>query len=163
MCWSLGPFSRNCTRSTLFFWIPQRILVLFPTSSWNNVLLTRGLVTSGSVHWVWWISYSFVERKRKYNNIFNWSESESCSVVSDSLWPLYRSWNSLSQNMGAGSLSLLQGIFPTQGSNPGLLHYRWILCQLSYQGKNFVEVVHKWMHAQYNNMNSYTLYWGNKK
>ena len=29
---------------------------------------------------------------------------------------------------------LLQGIFPTQGSNPGLPHCRWILYQLSYQG-----------------------------
>ena len=34
----------------------------------------------------------------------------------------------------SGSLSLLQGIFPTQGSNPGLLNCRWILYQLSYQG-----------------------------
>ena len=33
-----------------------------------------------------------------------------------------------------GSLSLLQGIFPTQGSNPGLLHCRQILYQLSHQG-----------------------------
>ena len=33
-----------------------------------------------------------------------------------------------------GSLSLLQGIFPTQGSNPGLLHCRWILYQLSHKG-----------------------------
>jgi len=32
-----------------------------------------------------------------------------------------------------GSLSLLQGIFSTQGSNPGLLHCRWILYQLNYQ------------------------------
>ena len=32
------------------------------------------------------------------------------------------------------SRSLLQGIFPTQGSNPGLLHCRQILYQLSYQG-----------------------------
>ena len=31
-------------------------------------------------------------------------------------------------------LSLLQGIFPTQGSNPGLLHCRWILYQVSHQG-----------------------------
>ena len=30
--------------------------------------------------------------------------------------------------------ALLQGIFPTQGSNPGLLHCTWILYQLSYQG-----------------------------
>ena len=33
-----------------------------------------------------------------------------------------------------GSLSLLQGIFPTQGSNSGLLHCRRILYQLSHQG-----------------------------
>ena len=33
-----------------------------------------------------------------------------------------------------GSLSLLQGIFPTQGSNPGLPHYRQILYQLSHKG-----------------------------
>ena len=37
-------------------------------------------------------------------------------------------------NIGVGSLSLLQGIFPTQESNWGLLHCRWILYQLSYQG-----------------------------
>ena len=30
--------------------------------------------------------------------------------------------------------SLLQVIFPTQGSKPGLLHCRWVLYQLSYQG-----------------------------
>ena len=33
-----------------------------------------------------------------------------------------------------GSCSLLQGIPPTQGSNPGLPHCRWILCHLSPQG-----------------------------
>ena len=38
------------------------------------------------------------------------------------------------KNMGVGSLSLLQGIFPIQESNWGLLHCRWILHQLSYQG-----------------------------
>ena len=38
------------------------------------------------------------------------------------------------QNTGTGSLSLLQGIFPTQELNPGLLHCRQILYQLSYQG-----------------------------
>ena len=35
---------------------------------------------------------------------------------------------------GVGSLSLLQGNFPTQGSNPGLPQGRWILYQLSHQG-----------------------------
>ena len=43
-------------------------------------------------------------------------------------------WSSPSQNIGVGSRSLLQGIFPTQGSNPGLLHCRWILYQLSHEG-----------------------------
>ena len=42
--------------------------------------------------------------------------------------------NSLGQNTGVGSLSLLQGIFPTQGLNPGLLHCRQILYQLSHKG-----------------------------
>ena len=61
------------------------------------------------------------------------SESESHPVVSDSLRPqgLYSSGNSPGQNTGVGSLSLLQGIFPTQGSNPGVSHCRQILYQLS--------------------------------
>ena len=60
---------------------------------------------------------------------------ESRSVVSDSLRPhgLYSPWKSPGQNTGVGSLSLLQGIFPTQGSNPGLPHCRWILYQLSHK------------------------------
>ena len=79
---------------------------------------------------VWsWLSCVACHSKMK-------SESESCSVVSDSLWPcgLYSPWNSPGQNTGVGSLSLLQGIFPTQGSNPGLLHCRQILYQLSHKG-----------------------------
>ena len=38
------------------------------------------------------------------------------------------------KNTGVGSLSLRQWIFPTQESNQGLLHRRWILYQLSYEG-----------------------------
>ena len=47
---------------------------------------------------------------------------ESHSVVSDSLQPhgLYSPWNFPAQNTGVGNLSLLQGIFPTQGSKPRL-------------------------------------------
>ena len=47
---------------------------------------------------------------------------------------LYSPWNSPGQNTGVGRLSLLQGIFPTQGSSPGLPHCRWILYQLSHKG-----------------------------
>ena len=63
--------------------------------------------------------------------------SESHSVVSDPLQPhrLYSPWNSPGQNTGVDSLLLLQKIFfPTQGSNPGLLHCRWILYQPSHKG-----------------------------
>ena len=38
------------------------------------------------------------------------------------------------KNTGVGCHALLQGIFPTQGSNPGLLHCRWILYHLGHQG-----------------------------
>ena len=59
--------------------------------------------------------------------------TQSCPT--DSLGPLglYSPWNSPGQNTGVRSLSLLQGIFPTQGSNPGLPHYRWIRYQLSHR------------------------------
>ena len=54
--------------------------------------------------------------------------SENRSITSDSLWPY-----GILQNTGVGSVSLLQGIFQTQGSNPGLPHCRWILYQLSHK------------------------------
>ena len=67
--------------------------------------------------------------------------SESCSVVSDSLrphglWParLLCLWDSPGKNTGVCSHSLLQGIFPTQGLNPGLLHCRQIIYRLSHSG-----------------------------
>ena len=56
---------------------------------------------------------------------------ELVQVLKDGLYSL---WNSPGQNTGVGSLSLLQGIFPTQGSNTGLSHCRWILYQLSQKG-----------------------------
>ena len=65
----------------------------------------------------------------------------SCSVMSGSLQPhgLFPSrplcpWNSPGKNTGVGSHSLLQGIFPTQGSKPGLLPCRQILYHLTHQG-----------------------------
>ena len=68
----------------------------------------------------------------------------SCLVASDSLWP-HGLWpppgssvhgDSPGKNTGTGCHALLQGIFPTQGSNPGLLHRRQILYHLSYQGSS---------------------------
>ena len=68
-------------------------------------------------------------------------ESQSGSVMSDSLWPhglqpvrLFCPWNFPDKNTGVGNYSLLQGIFPTQGSNPGLQHCGQILYLLSHEG-----------------------------
>ena len=67
------------------------------------------------------------------------SESVSYSVMSDSLQAhglqparLLCPWNSPGKNTGVGYHALLQGIFPTQGSKPGLPHCRQILYHLSY-------------------------------
>ena len=61
--------------------------------------------------------------------------------MSNSLWPhglqatrLLCPWDSPCRNTGVGCHALLQGFFPTQGSNPGLWHCRWILSHLSHQG-----------------------------
>ena len=58
--------------------------------------------------------------------------TQSCPTLCDAMdCP----WNSPGQNTGVGSLSLLQGIFPTQGLKPGLPHCRQILYQLSHKGR----------------------------
>ena len=63
--------------------------------------------------------------------LFWWCCSVTQSCLTLWLQGLCSPWNSPDQNTGVGSPSLLQGIFPTQGSNPGLPHCRWILYQLS--------------------------------
>ena len=102
-------------------------------------------VNSGSWRWTGkpGVLQSMVSQRLRHDwaTELNWtdwkkSESENHSVMSDSLWPhgLQSPWNSPGQNTGVDSLFLLQGIFPTQGSNPGLLHCTWILYQVSHKG-----------------------------
>ena len=57
--------------------------------------------------------------------------AQSCPTLCDHLD--CSPWNSPGQNTGVGSHSLLQGILPTQGSNPGLPHCRQNLYQLSHR------------------------------
>ena len=66
------------------------------------------------------------ESNLKNNSLCTLKMKVKVSQLSDSLRPhrLYSPWNSPGQNTGVGSLSLLQGIFPNQGSNPGLPRYR---------------------------------------
>ena len=73
----------------------------------------------------------------KFLDSFEYRKKVKVSVMSYSLRPhgLYSPWNSPGQNTGVGSLSFLQGIFPTQGSNPGLPHCRQILLPAEPQGE----------------------------
>ena len=93
--------------------------------AWRIQQWTKNLQFSGRMLYIYLIKYTISE-----------NESESHSVVADSLQPhrLYSPWNSPGKNTGVGTHSLLWGIFPTQGSNPGLPHCRWILYLLSYKG-----------------------------
>ena len=73
--------------------------------------------------------------------------SPRCRIVGPWRWKLLnrvqlfgtpwiiQSMDSPDQNTGVGSLSLLQGIFPAHGSNPSLLHCRWISLPAEPQGK----------------------------
>ena len=65
-------------------------------------------------------------------------------------------WNSPDQNAGVGSLSLLQGIFPTQGLNPGLSHCRLILYQLSHKGSPRIL---EWVAYPFSNGSSWSRNW----
>ena len=60
--------------------------------------------------------------------------AQSCPTLWDPMDYIYSPWNSPGQDTGVGSLSLLQGIFLTQGLNPGLPPCRGILYQLSHKG-----------------------------
>ena len=69
-----------------------------------------------------------------------WIGLLSCSVMSNSLWlyglqptRLLSPWDFPGKNTGVGCHVLLQRIFPTERSNPGLLHCRRFLYQLSHK------------------------------
>ena len=99
--------------------------------------------TSGSS----WFTYCWSLAWRFLSITLLTCESESHSVMSDSLWlhGLYSLWNSPGQNTGVGCHFLFQGIFPTQGSNLGLSHCRQTLYSLSHQYmQNFVYALQDW-------------------
>ena len=85
---------------------------------WLDLLAVQGTLKSLLLH--------HSSKAHIYTRDLLLCKSESHSVVSDSLRShgLYNPWNSPGQNAGMRSLSLLQRIFPTQRSNPGLPHCR---------------------------------------
>ena len=122
-------------------WLCHSPSTLAPWKSWIRFTCWSGIHTV-HIGIPWWLSGKESARQCRRHGLdpwfgkVPWSETESRSVLSDSLRPhgLYSPGNSPGQNTGVGSLSLLHGIFPTQGSNPSLLHCRQILYQLSHKG-----------------------------
>ena len=92
----------------------------------------------------WWATVHGVAKSRTrlsdFTYLLTYTESESHSVMSNSLrhHGPYSPWNSPGHNTGVSSYSLLWGSFPTQGSNPDLLHCRQILYQLRHKGNLYL-------------------------
>ena len=76
-----------------------------------------------------WQEYTEELYKKDLHDPDNLCDSTDCSPPGSSVHG-----ESPGQNSGVGCHALLQGIFPTQGSNPGLPHCRWILYHMSHQG-----------------------------
>ena len=80
----------------------------------------------------YWNGLPFPSSRKRFSLVL--SESESSVLLSVTPWTV-ESMNSPGQDTGVGSPSLLQGIFPTQGLNPGLPHYRQIFLPAEPPGK----------------------------
>ena len=103
---------------------------IFATHGWNPGLphcrqILYHLSHKGSPRILKWVAYPFSSGS---------SQPRNQTRVSCIAGRLLSEPPEEPKNTGVGSLSLLQGIFPTQESNQSLLHCRWILYQLSYQG-----------------------------
>ena len=98
---------------------PARRLLICPRQ-WVLLIWARvARLKAVKINWIWW---GFFWKWKLLSCVRLFATPRTCP------------WNSPDKNPGVGSLSLLQGIFPTQGSNSGLLHCRWILYQLSHKG-----------------------------
>ena len=118
--YSLRCLQETKTLFTLF-------LLLFPFPRANRGLVVNS--STGAHHLL------LQEMQRGSWLIVNVQTGASLSLTS--LCP----WNSPGKNTGVDSHSLLQGLFPTQGLKPGLLHCRWILYHLSHQGSALLLVL----------------------
>ena len=102
----------------------SEMMECYNTDDWKICLYWKSIECVDSKNWIPSYSISvFLHPACQCSNIkphhqlcLYMCESESHSVVSDSLWPhgLYSPWDSPAQNTGVGSCSPLQGIFPTQ-------------------------------------------------
>ena len=90
-----------------------------------------------------WEPSKLGNKQEQFAEVVDEKESESVKSLSH-VWPfatpqtvaprLLCPWDFSGKNPGVGSISRLQGVFPTRGLNPGILHCRQILYHLSHQG-----------------------------
>ena len=113
-----------------------KIMASVPITSWKIDRETMETVTDFILGVSKITSDGDCSHEIKRHLLLGKNESESCSVMSYSLRPcgLNSPWNSLGQNTGVGSLSLLHGIFPTQGSNLSLPHCRRFFTSWAMRG-----------------------------
>ena len=99
--------------------------------------------------WPW--GHKELDTTGQLNNTSVWkSVTKSCPTL---LWPhglvrLLCAWNSPGKITRVGCHFLLQSVFLTQGLNPGLLHCRWIIYHLNYQGYNYCCQMASWLARQ---------------
>ena len=114
------------------FWKYTQGTIRWNSENESGSVMSDSLQPHGLVHGILqarileWVAFPFSKGS---------SQPRDWTQVSRIAGRFFTSWATReAQNIGVGSLSLLQGIFPTQELNQGLLHCRRILYQLSYQG-----------------------------
>ena len=94
------------------------------------------------------LSHSSTDGHLSHFHLWKWKKMKVAQSCPTLCYLMDCPWNSPGQNTGVGSLFLLQGIFPTQESNLGLLHCRKILYQLSHKGSpstwGLVRILLRW-------------------
>ena len=103
--------------------------------NWNNGIFARIVILRGRlVRDSCWGYQTTLKFSRDLDSSQKWKSKLLSHVQLCEPMDHNNPWNSPGHNAGTGCLSLLQGIIPTQGSNPGLPHCSWILHQLSHKG-----------------------------
>ena len=109
---------------TLSHWITRGV----PVHAFFHLNILHTLLRFKNLYWEILQISTYAPHMHRVNRVWKWKS------LSRAPHELYSPWNSPGQSTGVDSLSLPQGICPTQGSNPGLPHCRQIL----YEGKYYL-------------------------
>ena len=106
---------------------PESLWCLKELELWRSVILSQEALTDYFIFQLRWISLGLAESESEV--------AQSCPTLCNHMdTRLLRPWDFLGKSTGVGCHFLCHGIFPTQGSNPGLPHCRQTLYHQSHQG-----------------------------